>query len=232
MNEKESSEEWRKKIKEESPYLASPVGGWGLVWVAWWRWPPRCAVAEDSAGVWWSWSWFLVTLWTLSCPTRSLMTSLISSMTSWIVVPFHCGVLDNDRPEQCCCFVYWLTARVPWLGHATSASSFLHRTLRKVCTSQHRPRSIAGISLGAGQDLLWQILSGEASGSRVRSVIVLPRGLTRRAGMSCLASVRLIWWLSWSETNGIRKVNVRAVVALSFRCLSWRFRLASRRDFG
>ena len=30
----------------------SPVGGWRLVWVAWWRWPPRCAVAEDPAGVW------------------------------------------------------------------------------------------------------------------------------------------------------------------------------------
>ena len=80
------------------------------------------------------------------------MTSSISSMTSWLVVPFHCGILDNDRgPEQCCCFVYWLTARVPWLGHATSVSSFLHRTLRKVCTSQHRPRSVAGISLGLGK---------------------------------------------------------------------------------
>ena len=121
----------RKKIKEESPYLASPVGGWGLVWVAWWRWPPRCAVAEDPAGVWWSWSWFLVTLWTLSCLTRSLMTFSISSMTPSLVVPFHCGILDNDRPEQCCCFIYWQTARVLWLGHATSVSSFLHRTLRK-----------------------------------------------------------------------------------------------------
>ena len=73
---------------------------------------------------------------------------------------------------------------------------------------------------------------GVASGSRVRSPIVLPRGLTRRAGMSCLACVRLIWWLSWSETNRIWKVNVGAVVALSFRCLTWRFWLASRRDFG
>ena len=74
VNGKESSEEWKKKlneIKEESSYLVSPVGGWGLVWVAWWRWPPRCAVAEDPAGVWQSWSWFLVTLWTFSCPTAS-----------------------------------------------------------------------------------------------------------------------------------------------------------------
>ena len=79
------------------------------------------------------------------------MTSSISSMTYRLVVPFYCGVLDNDRPEQCCCFVDWLTAGVPWLGHAISVSSFLHRTLRKVCTSQHRPRSIAGISLGLGK---------------------------------------------------------------------------------
>ena len=121
-NLKEAGEEW-KKIKEESPYLASPVGGWGLVWVAWWRWPPRCAVAEDPAGVWWSWSWFLVILWTLSCPTHSLMTSSISSMTSSLVVPFRCGVLSNGRPEQYCCFVYWLTAHVPWLGHAIYSHS-------------------------------------------------------------------------------------------------------------
>ena len=36
------------------------------------------------------------------------------------------------------------------------------------------------------------LVGRRASGSRVRSLIVLPRGLTRRAGMSCLASVRLI----------------------------------------
>ena len=52
-----------------------------------------------------------------------------------------------------------------------------------------------------------------------------------RGMMSCLACVRLIWWLSWSETNETRKVNVGAVVALSFGCLTWRFWLASRRDF-
>ena len=53
----------------------------------------------------------------------------------------------------------------------------------------------------------WHCLLGRESGRRARSLIVLPRGLTRRAGISCLASVLLIEWLSWSETKGTFKVK-------------------------
>ena len=34
-SEKKNLAKSEKKIKEESPFLASPVGGWELVWVAW-----------------------------------------------------------------------------------------------------------------------------------------------------------------------------------------------------
>ena len=120
------------------------------------------------------------------------MTSLISSMTSCLVVPFHCGVLDNDRPEQCSCFVYWRTARVPWLSHAIFVSSFLRRTLRKDARRNIDHVRLLAYPWGWARFAVTDLVGRRASGSRVRSLIVLPRGLTRRAGMSCLASVRLI----------------------------------------
>ena len=100
-----------KKIKEESPYLASPVVGWGLVWVAWsWRWPPRCAVAENPAGArfdglevnfWWLFELYLVRLvhwwllrflrWLLrwlflgivACSVMVARSSVVVSFTGW-----------------------------------------------------------------------------------------------------------------------------------------------------
>ena len=86
----------------------SPVGGWGLVWVAWWRWPPRCAVAEDPAGVWLSWSWFLVTLWTLSCPTRWVFGwlflyivafSIMIAQSSVVGCSFHYRERHNEKEQ-------------------------------------------------------------------------------------------------------------------------------------
>ena len=181
VNGKESSEEWEKKLRKKArtKRLLSAVEGWfelldgdGLLDVQ----SQKIRLVFDGLEV----DFCTVTLWTISCPSRSLMTS---SMTSWLVVPFHCGILDNDRPEQCCCFVYWLTARVPWLGHATSVSSFLHRTLRKVCTSQNRPRSIAGISLlgwvrFAVTDLVWLTMVLNTKRLQVQQLLPSPPNLS------------------------------------------------------